>query len=80
VYGVEYAPGIERQIEQLPSEAKRACRAAVEALRADPWRGQQYRGHPREFRTWTFEPWGLIVYVIGERVARVLVVQVTWAG
>lgn len=80
MYEVEYAPDVERQIEQFPAEARQACRAAIEELRGDPWRGEQYRGHPREFRTWTFERWGLLVYVIGERRLRVLVVQVTWAG
>jgi hypothetical protein len=42
--------------------------------------GEQYSGHPREFRTWPFGQWGLIVYLVRERVVRVVVLQVTWAG
>jgi hypothetical protein len=80
VYEVEYAPGVERDIEDLPAPARRACRAAIEMIRRDPWRGEQYSGHPREFRTWTFDHWGLIVYLIRERVVRVVLLQVTWAG
>jgi hypothetical protein len=80
VYEVEYAPGVEGDVAGLPAEARWACRAAIEALRAEPWRGEQYRDHPREFRTWAFERWGLIVYLIRERIGRVVVLQVTWAG
>jgi hypothetical protein len=80
VYEVEYAPNVERQIDELPSSARQACRAAVEELRRDPWRGERYSGHPPEFRTWPFGQWGLVVYVVLDRAVRVVVLQVGWAG
>jgi hypothetical protein len=65
----------------LPLAARRPLDEAVQQLRSDPWQGAPYRpGYPPEYRLLPFGGWGIVAYVIAERAATVILLELTWAG
>jgi hypothetical protein len=81
VYGVAYSREAREQAVSLPPDGRHALADAVEQLRADPWQGLPYRpDYPPEYRMLAFGGWGVVVYVIGERITTVTLLELTWAG
>jgi hypothetical protein len=81
VYRVEFSRQAQAAANDLPAAGKRALADAVGRLRTDPWEGDPYRrGYPPEYRMLEFGEWGVLVYVIVERVVTVTVLEVVWAG
>jgi hypothetical protein len=80
-YRVEFGPEAQAVAASLPPESRSALADAVAQLAGDPWQGTPYRpGYPPEYRMLAFGGWGAIVYVIGERTAAVLILDLLWAG
>jgi hypothetical protein len=81
VYRVRFSRQAQQQAAHLPETARAALADAVEQLRDDPWQGTPYRpGYPPEHCMLAFSEWGIVVYVIGERAAIVMVLELAWAG
>jgi hypothetical protein len=80
VYQVEYGREARAQAGSLPPAGKRALADAIEQLGRDPWAAQRLRSYPPEFRARSFGAWGLVVYLIRERQATVVVLDLIWAG
>jgi plasmid stabilization system protein ParE len=81
VYRVEYSPQARQHAAQLPAAARAALADAGEQLAVDPWQGAPYRpGYPPEYRLLPFGGWGIVAYVIAERAATVILLELTWAG
>jgi hypothetical protein len=80
-YRVEFSPEAAAVASTLPPEGRRALAEAAERLAADPWQGVPYRpGYPPEYRLLPFGGWGTVVYVISERAATVLILDLLWAA
>jgi hypothetical protein len=80
VYQVEYGREARAQAESLPPAGRQALAAAIEQLARDPWAAQRLPSYPPEFRTWSFGEGGLVVYLIRERQATVVLLDLIWAG
>jgi plasmid stabilization system protein ParE len=81
VYRVEFSRDAQAAANDLPPTGKRALADAVDRLRTHPWQGDAYRrGYPPEYRMLWFGEWGVLVYVIAERVVTVTVLETVWAG
>jgi hypothetical protein len=80
VYQVEYGRGARVQAKSLPPVGRQALADAIEELSGDPWSGQWLPSYPPEFRTRSFGDWGLVVYLIRERQATVVLLDLIWAG
>jgi hypothetical protein len=80
VYQVEYGREARALANSLPPAGKRALADAIDQLGGDPWAGQRLPSYPPEFRTRTFGDWGLVVYLIRERQATVVLLDLIWAG
>jgi hypothetical protein len=80
VYQVEYGRDARAQADSLPPAGKRALADTIEQLPGDPWSAQRLPSYPPEFRTRSFGDWGLVVYLIRERQATVVLLDLIWAG
>jgi hypothetical protein len=80
VYQVEYGREARAQANSLPPAGQQALAAAIEQLGRDPWAAQRLPSYPPEFRTLPFGDWGLVVYLIRERQATVVLLDLIWAG
>jgi hypothetical protein len=80
VYQVEYGREARVQADSLPPVGQQALAAAIEQLGRDPWAAQRLPSYPPEFRTRSFGEWGLVVYLIRERQATVVLLDLIWAG
>jgi hypothetical protein len=75
-YRVEFGPEAQAVAASLPPESRSALADAVAQLAGDPWQGTPYRpGHLPEHRMLAFGQWGIVVDVIGERVATVMLLE-----
>jgi hypothetical protein len=80
-YRVEFSLEAQAVTASLPPEGRSVLADAVAQLAADPWQGERYRpGYPPEYRMLAFGGWGTVMYVIGERTAAVLILDLLWAG
>ena len=80
MYQVEYGREPWAQAATFPPAGRQALANAIEQLSRDPWSGQELPGYPPEFRTWSFAGWGLVVYLVRERHATVVLLDLLWAG
>jgi hypothetical protein len=80
VYQVEYGRDARAQADSLPSAGQQALADAIEQLGRDPWSAQRLPSYPPEFRTRSFDDGGLVVYLIRERQATVVLLDLIWAG
>ena len=80
MYQVEYGREAQAQANSLPPAGQQALAAAIEQLGRDPWAAQRLPSYPPEFRTRSFGDWGLIIYLIRERQATVVLLDLIWAG
>lgn len=81
MYRVEFSRQAQAAVNDLPAAGKRALADAVARLRNDLWQGDPYRrSYPPEYRMLAFGEWGVLVYVIVERIATVTVLETVWAG
>jgi hypothetical protein len=80
VYQVEYGREARAQADGLPPAGRQALADAIEQLGRDPWSGQRLPSYPPEFRMQSFGDWGLVVYLIRERQATVVLLDLIWAG
>jgi hypothetical protein len=80
VYQVEYGREARVQADSLPPAGRQALATAIEQLGRNPWSAQRLPSYPPEFRTRSFGDWGLVVYLIRERQATVVLLDLIWAG
>jgi hypothetical protein len=80
VYQVEYGRDARAQADGLPPAGQQALADVIEQLGRDPWAAQRLPSYPREFRTLAFGDWGLVAYLIRERQATVVLLDLIWAG
>jgi hypothetical protein len=80
VYQIEYGREARAQADGLPPAGQQALAAAIEQLGRDPWAAQRLPSYPPEFRTLAFGDWGLVVYLILERQATIVLLDLIWAG
>jgi hypothetical protein len=80
VYQVKYGREARAQADSLSPVGQQALAAAIEQLGRDPWAAQRLPSYPPEFRTRSFGEWGLVVYLIRERQATVVLLDLIWAG
>jgi hypothetical protein len=80
VYEVEYGRDAQAQVDSLPPAGQQALAGVIEQLGRAPWAAQRLPSYPPEFRTRSFGDWGLVVYLIRERQARVVLLDLIWAG
>jgi mRNA-degrading endonuclease RelE of RelBE toxin-antitoxin system len=80
VYQVQYGREARAQADSLPPAGRQALADAIEQLGRDPWAAQRLPSYPSEFRSRSFGDWGLVVYLIRERQATVVLLDLIWAG
>ena len=80
MYQVEYGREARAQANSLPPAGRQALADAIKQIGRDPWAAQRLPRYPPEFRSRSFGDWGLVVYLIRERQARVVLLDLIWAG
>ena len=80
MYQIEYSREARAQANSLPPTGQQALADAVEQVGRDPWAAQRLPSYPPEFRTRSYGDWGLVVYLIRERQATVVLLDLIWAG
>lgn len=80
MYRVEYSRQARSQVDSLGPAGRRALADAIAQLRRDPSIGQRTPGYLPEFHTLAFGEWGLVFYLVLERRAAILLLDVVWAG
>lgn len=80
MYRVEYSQQARAQVDSLGPAGRRALADVLAQLGRDPLVGQRAPGYLPEFHTVAFGEWGLVFYLILERRATIVLLDVIWAG
>jgi mRNA-degrading endonuclease RelE of RelBE toxin-antitoxin system len=78
-YTVRFVTHAEEQRQALPPAGRQALELKVRELEEDPFRDAEHKAADDSW-TSTFGEWGVILYVVGERIVTVTVLRVTWVG
>jgi hypothetical protein len=78
VYQVEYGREARVQADSIPPADRPALADAIEQLGGDPCSGQRLLSHRPQLRKRSFESCCLVVYLIHERQATVVLLDLGW--
>jgi mRNA-degrading endonuclease RelE of RelBE toxin-antitoxin system len=78
-YTVRFVTYAAQQRDSLPPAGRAALDHRLRELEEDPRQGAEYKTSDVRWST-TFGRWGVILYLISDKIVTVTVLRITWAG
>lgn len=78
-YTVRLVTHAAQQRDSLPPAGRAALDDRLHELEQDPRHGAEYKASDDRWST-SFGRWGVVLYLISDRIVTVTVLRITWAG